>query len=221
MRSAASITLSLLLLALPTAASAADPVAPGTAVPGSVASDTGTIASDTIAKDIASAQQAYQKGELLKTGGALQNALDALHGRLADAFVPLMPTAPPGWQAYDAQADAMGITGGGMTVMRGYEKGESSLNASIILDSEAVKGVTDILNNPSGLAAQPGMSKVNAAGGQALLRWDPKDRTGEIMLVVGDQLLLQVVGNTLETPDLLAEMMRSWNIAAIRKQAGM
>jgi hypothetical protein len=180
------------------------------------------LAADTIADDLATAQQAYAKGELLKAGGALQSALDALHGRLADAFVPLMPPAPAGWQAYDAQADAMGITGGGMTVMRGYEKGEASLNASIILDSEAVKGVADILGNPAALAAQPGMSKVaTPGGGQALLRWDPKDKTGEIMLVVGDQLLLQVVGNALDKPDILAEMMRNWNITAIRKQAGM
>lgn len=199
MRRAASISLSLLLLALSAAPAAADP----------------------ITDDITTAQQAYEKGELLKAGGALQDALDALHGRLAEAFVPLMPPAPPGWQAYDAQADAMGITGGGMTVMRGYEKGEASLNASIILDSEAVKGVADILGNPAALATQPGMSKVNTAGGQALMRWDPKDKTGEIMLVVGDQLLLQVVGNALDTPDILAEMMRTWNIAGIMKQAGM
>lgn len=197
MRRAASVILSLLILSVP--ARASDPIAEG----------------------IQAAQQAYQKGELLKAGGALQKALDALHGRLADAFAPLMPAPPAGWQAYDAQADAMGIAGGGMTVMRGYEKGQASLNASIILDSEAVKAVSDILANPAALAAQPGMSKVNVAGGQALLRWDPQDKSGEVMLVVGDQLLLQVVGNAMENPDILADMMRSWNIAAIRKQAGM
>lgn len=197
MRRAASLVLSLLLLSAP--AAAADPILEG----------------------ITAAQQAYQAGELLKAGASLQRALDTLHGRLAEAFVPLMPAAPAGWQAYDAQAEAMGIAGGGMTVMRGYEKGQASLNASIILDAEAVKGVADILANPAALAAQPGMSRVSLADGQALLRWDPQDKSGEVMLVVGDQMLLQVVGNALDKPDILSEMMRSWNIPAIRKQAGM
>lgn len=174
-----------------------------------------------VADSIEAAKQAYGKGELLKAAGSLQAALDAVHESLGKMFLPLMPAAPAGWQSFDAQADTMGIAGGGMTVMKGYEKGEASINASIILDQEAVSGIADILANPAAIASQPGMTKVTLPDGPALMRWDAEDKSGEIMLVIGDSLLLQIVGNGIDKSDILVDMMKKWNVGAIRKQVGM
>lgn len=175
---------------------------------------------DPVSDDIEAARQAYARGELLKAANGLHAALDIINQRLAEALIPLMPPSPGGWQAYDAQADTMGIAGGGMTVMKGYEKDEASLNASIVIDPEAVTGVAELLSNPAAIGAQPGMSLVKVNGAPALMRWDAEDRSGEIMLVLGDSVLLQVIGNGIETSDLLVQMMKSWNIAAVRKQVG-
>ncbi len=178
-------------------------------------------AGEPVADAIAAARQAYAEGALLNAAEALRTALDGIHQRLAEVFVPLMPPAPEGWQGYDAQADAMGIAGGGMAVMKGYDNGEATLNASLIVDSEAVGGIADMLANPAALGAQPGMSLVRLDAGPALMRWDGEDRSGEIMMVLGDSLLLQVVGSDLESSDVLVGMMRSWDVAAIRERAGL
>lgn len=178
-------------------------------------------AADPATDAMEAARQAYAGGALLKAVTALQTAMDSIQQRLAQAFVPLMPAAPAGWKAFDAQADATGVVGGGMAVMRGYEKGDASLNASLILDTEAVAGIADMLANPAMLNAQPGMTRVNLDAGPALMRWDPQDKSGEIMLVIGDSLLLQVVGNGIDKADVLVEMMRRWDVPAIKKQAGL
>ncbi len=173
-----------------------------------------------VSDDIEAALKAYSRGELLKAANGLHAALDVIHQRLAEALIPLMPPAPAGWEAYDAQADTMGIAGGGMTIMKGYEKNEAALNASIVIDPEAVTGVAELLSNPAAIDAQPGMSQVKVNGSLALMRWDAEDRSGEIMLVLGDSVLLQVIGNGIDKSDLLVEMMKSWNVAAVRKQIG-
>lgn len=178
-------------------------------------------AAEPIADKLEIARQAEAKGELLKAVSALQAALEQVHRRLADGLVPLMPPAPAGWQGFDAQAEGLGIAGGGMTVMKGYEKGEASLNASIVIDPEAVAGIAEILANPASLGAQPGMSRIEVNGGQALMRWDAEDKSGEVMMVLGDSVLLQVVGNGIDKADVMVGMMRAWNVSAVRKQVGI
>ncbi len=174
-----------------------------------------------VADSIHAANQAYSRGELLKAAETLQSALDGVQQELSAAFLPLMPPAPSGWQAFEPQADGMGMAGGGLVVMKGYENGDASLNAAIIIDQEAVAGIAEMLANPAAIGAQPGMKRVALDAGPALMRWDAEDRTGEIMLVIGDSLLLQIVGDGLERPEVLVDMMKTWQVAAIRKQAGL
>lgn len=178
-------------------------------------------AAESVGDAITAAKQAYGRGELLKTAGALQSALEGVQQELSAAFLPLMPPAPAGWQAFEPQPGGMGMAGGGLVVMKGYEKGEASLNAAIILDHEAVAGIAEMLADPAAIGAQPGMKRIAFDDGPALMRWDAEDRTGEIMLVLGDSLLLQIVGDALDRPEVLVEVMKTWQVAAVRKQAGL
>lgn len=177
-------------------------------------------AAQEVENQIQAALQSYRNGNLAEAAGLLQTALEEVQIRLSETLLPLLPAAPQGWQAFDAEAEALGLAGAGVVVSRGYEMGEATMNAAIILDEAAAGAVAVLLANPAAIEAQPGMRKVEVGGDPALLRFDQAEKAGEIMLPLGDRLLLQAIGTDIDSADPLIAVMRGWDVAAVRGAVG-
>lgn len=177
-------------------------------------------AADTVPDRIEAARQAYGKGDSPRAVRELQAALIELQERLGRSLSQQLPPPPSGWKAETAETEGLGQVGGGIAVSRAYTKADASLNASLILDSPAVTSAAALLANHAAIAAQPNLKRVKVGGEDALLRWDGPSRSGEVTLVLGDRVLLEIVGDNLSSGDLLLEVARGWNLAGIRKAVG-
>lgn len=171
-----------------------------------------------VAARIEAARAFNQKGDIARAAHELETALIDLQNRLGRGFSDDMPPPPAGWQAEDPEIQGLGAVGGGLSVTRAYTRNDASLNASIILDSPAVEAAGAQFANPVPL---PGVKRIKVNGEDAMLRWDNQARSGEITIVLGGRVLLQIEGDSLPSPDLLPEVAKTFKIAAIRKLAGL
>jgi hypothetical protein len=179
------------------------------------------IAADAVPGRMEAARQAYQKGEIARSALELQAVLGELHERLGKGFAEMMPAPLTGWLAEPAEVQGLGEVGGGLSVTRAYLKSDSSMNASLILDSPAVAAAAALFTNPAAAAAQTNLRPVKVGAENALLRYDAVNKAGEITIVLNNRILLHIEGDNLTSGDILAEAARGWNFAGIRKLAGV
>lgn len=177
-------------------------------------------AADDVPARLDAARAAYQKGDLPRAVRELDVALRQLHERLGRALAEALPPPLAGWQAEAAEVQGLGLVGGGLSVTRAYARNDSSLNASLILDSPAVEAAAALLANPAATAAQPNMKRVKVGAEDALVRYDGSTRSGEITIVLGSRVLLEIQGDNLAGADVLVEAAKGWNVAKIRSLAG-
>ncbi|OIQ95112.1 hypothetical protein GALL_229180 [mine drainage metagenome] len=178
----------------------------------------GAARADDVALQIGQAGAANVRGDALHTLTALQAAQTLVFGRLTEQFAKVMPPAPAGWDASPPESQSLDSIGGGMTVTRGYSKGDSTLNASLVVDNPAVMANSTLFRQTGAL--NPGWSRLEIGGEDALMRYDAADRVGEIMILLSDRVLLQIEGSDIGRSDLLVQTARGWNIAAIRRVLG-
>lgn len=178
-------------------------------------------ANDIVPAQLDAARAAYQKNDLPRTARALEAALADIHDRLGRAFADTMPVLATGWQSEPPEFQGLGQVGGGLSVTRAYSKGETTLNATLFLDSPAVEAASALLANPAATAAQPNMKRVKIGAEDALLRYDGATKAGEITVVLNNRVLLEIEGDNIASADPLVEAAKGWNFAKIRTLAGM
>jgi hypothetical protein len=172
---------------------------------------------DDISNQVETARAAYAKGDQLHALSALQAAVGQLSERLLGQFGKLLPPVPQGWEASPPELQPLDSIGGGFSVTQAYSKGESTLNVSLIVDNPTVGSSASMIRESAQQVARPGWARLKLGADDALLRFDPQTRAGEIMIVVGGRVLLQVEANDIGKDDVLIDMLRGWNIAAVRK----
>jgi len=171
---------------------------------------------DDVPGRLEAARTFYAKGDLPRTARELEAALTQLHQRLGKSLAETLPPALAGWQAEQPEIQGLAQAGGGLSVSRAYAKGDSSLNATLILDSPAVEAAVALFASP---VARAGTRRVKVGADDALLRFDASTHAGEITLVVGNRVLLEIEGDNLSTGDTLLEAAKGWNLARIRTLA--
>lgn len=174
-----------------------------------------TMAADTVAARIEAARVAHARGDLARAAAELEAVVAELHGRLGSALGEFMPAPLSGWRGEAVEIQGLASVGGGLAVSRAYGRDESSLNATLILDSPAVSAAA--AQFAATAPNQPNIRRVKIGAEDALLRWDAVNRAGEITMVVGNRVLLQIEGDSLGTSDFLVDSARGWNVAGIRK----
>jgi hypothetical protein len=168
---------------------------------------------DDVPARLEAAKTFYSKGDLPRTARELEAVLAQLHQRLGKALAETLPPALTGWQAEAPEIQGLAQAGGGLSVSRAYAKGDTSLNATLILDSPAVEAAVALFAAP---AARAGTKRVKVGGDEALLRFDPSTHAGEITLVIGNRVMLEIEGDNLTSGETLQDAAKGWNVARIR-----
>jgi hypothetical protein len=179
----------------------------------------GASSAEDVAGHIESARGAYGRGDQLHALANLQAALRLLNDRLTDQFGKFLPPAPAGWDLGTAESQSLDNVGGGLIVSRSYSKGEAALNVTLTIDNPAVGTSASMLR--SGADVGNGWSRLKLGTDDALLRFDPTSRSGEITMVLGERVLLQVEGTEIAGDGVLVEIAKGWNMAGIRKLVGL
>lgn len=172
-------------------------------------------AADTVPARLDAARAAYAKGDLARASSELEAAVAEMHGRLGKTLGEFMPAPLDSWRGEAVEVQGLASAGGGLAISRAYGRDESSLNATLILDNPAVFAAAEQFAATA--PNQPNVKRVKIGAEDALMRWDSANRAGEITLVLGNRVLLQIEGDSLGSSDLLLEAARSWNVAGIRK----
>lgn len=185
-----------------------------------VVTATPVVAADAVTAQMDAARAAFQKNDLPRTAQALEAALAEVQQRLGTMLAETTPPALAGWQADPAEYQGLGQAGGGLSVTRAYSKDEATLNASLFLDSPAVDAAMTLFANPAAAATLPHTKWLKVGGNDALLRYDPSTRTGEITMAVGNRVMLEIAGDNIGSGDPLTEAAKGWNVARIRALVG-
>ncbi len=131
------------------------------------------------------------------------------------------PRRRPGGKRPRPTARRSNSIGGGITVTRGFQKGEAALNASLLVDNPAVANILALFQPGNGApAGDSGWRIVNIGGESALLRFDAANREGEIEMVIAGRAALQVEGSEIAADQILIDLAQGWNLPALKKLLG-
>jgi hypothetical protein len=178
-------------------------------------------AADDVSDKLDMARAAYGKGDALRALAALQSAEGALAAKLVELFSRVMPPALDGWEATAPETEPLDSVGGGLTVTRGYQKGDSVLNATLTIDNPSVANSVSLFQ--SGLATGDGggaWRAVKVGSETAMLRFDRANGEGEIVMVVQTRAALQIEGSDIPSEQTLTDLAQGWNLAALKKLIG-
>lgn len=179
---------------------------------------------DEIVDQLDQARRYYEAGDLTGAVGELEFVLQALRGRVSEALAATFPTAPEGWTAEaagDPSSGAIPFVGGNM-VGRTYRSpdGAGSIEAQLLTGGGFLQGLAGMFMNPAMLAAQPNAKRVRIGRENAVVTYDPAQRSSQLVLDLGGKGTVMVEGKNLDSGDLLVDLARRWDLAKARELLG-
>lgn len=164
-----------------------------------------SFAEDNVLSTIKEAIKQYQAGDYTGAASNLDYASQLVRQQKSEKMKGLLPEPPAGWQAGEANAQALGaaILGGGVTVSRDYSKGSSSVSVEIVSDSPVLQSVLVMINNP--MFSGAGGGKLETVKGQrAIVKYESGKKSGELYIVVASRFVITIKGRQVTREDLLA-----------------
>jgi hypothetical protein len=181
---------------------------------------------DEITDRINDAKTKYEAGDLAGSAQELSIAVTTIQKAQGDKYAATMPAAPSGWKTESPSVETAAMMGGGVVVKRSYTKDENSespgqVQVTLTADNPMTQGLMAAFANPMLLASQPNtkISKVN--GQDAIVEWRPDDKAGQVTVVIAGRIVLQIEGSNLESADQMTDILKAWDLAALKKAAGI
>jgi hypothetical protein len=178
------------------------------------------------------AKQLYQQGKLLQAADELDAAIDAINSQLGRRYGQTLPPAPAGWVVDQPDPQRLALMGGGMAAIREYKPAvppagatpspqPQRMNARFVLDGATVQAMAPLFGPTLPQGTPQTVRKVKIGTEDALVAYDPQIRAGEVSVLVGGRILVQVEGQNVQNADPMIAAMRGWNLAELRKLAGL
>ncbi|MCI5123936.1 MAG: hypothetical protein D3925_05535 [Candidatus Electrothrix sp. AR5] len=159
---------------------------------------------DDVLTTINEALKQYNLGEFAGAISNLDYATQLIRQKRSERMKSLLPEPLSGWQAKPATAQALGtaVFGGGVTVSRDYYTDQgASLSIEMVSDSPVLQSIMTMLNNPMFAGAAGGIIKTIKRQ-RAMIKYDEKDRKGEIDIVVASRFMVTVKGRGVDRKTL-------------------
>ena len=181
-------------------------------------------AADEIIDQIDIGKSYYLEGDLARALSEFEFAVNAIRTAFSESFIRTLPEPPIFWSAEPAALESTAaIFGSGIMVTRQYkeEKGDGRITAELMVDSPMVQAFSAVFNSPVMIASSPNMERVRIDGMTALLKWDDGNKAGELSVAVGGRVLAKLVGYDLKDKSILVELMRAWDLNAVKTVVGL
>ncbi|MBU1700673.1 MAG: hypothetical protein KJ970_08030 [Candidatus Eisenbacteria bacterium] len=165
----------------------------------------GTATADEILDQINEAMELYKQGDYSGAVSGLDFAAMQIRELQAARAAEALPAALPGWQAEEAETSSMSgaMFGGGISAERTYTKDDAEVNIQLISESPMLQGIMMMFNNPMVMSSS-GKKLKQIKGQKAAWEYNPEDRSGEIILVAHNVVMITVKGSNVDESELLA-----------------
>lgn len=187
------------------------------------------LAADDVSDQIELGLELYQEGSYGEAITELEFAITDIRKLMSGRIGGTFPDAPNGWTstAVDPSggskggAGLLGAMGGGNTLERTYEQddGDSTLEASVSIDNPMIQGLAAMLSNPAMLASQPNTERIRIGRETGTLKWEAERNRAEASLMLDGRIMITIIGNQLSDPEPVRELLKSWDIKALRAAA--
>lgn len=178
------------------------------------------------------AKQLYQQGKLLQAADELDAAIDAINSQLGRRYGQTLPPAPAGWVVDQPDPQRLALMGGGMAAIREYKPAvppagatpspqPQRMNARIVLDGATVQAMAPLFAPTLPQGTPQTVRKMKIGNEDAVVAYDPQIRAGEVSVLVGGRILVQVEGQNVANAEPMIATMRGWNLAELRKLSGL
>lgn len=182
---------------------------------------------DEVIEQIELGLELYQEQEYGAAITELEFAIEDMRKMMSGLIAQTFPEAPSGWTAQEASSGSNGggaaamFGAGGTSLERVYqqEDGNGQLTASMMLDSPLIQSMGAMFNNPAIIAAQPNMERVRLGREAAVVKWEPERSRAEVTLMLDGRIMMQVKGENLDSQEVAVDLMRDWDLAAVREQS--
>ncbi|MEA3639611.1 MAG: hypothetical protein VBE63_06670 [Lamprobacter sp.] len=182
---------------------------------------------DPVVDQINQGVELYQNQDYGAAITELEFAIEDIRKRMSQGLAATFPDAPAGWSAGAAETSsesgAVALFGGAMgTILeRQYtqEAGNSSMTATLTMDNPMIQGMATLFNNPALLAAQPNVERLRIGRETGMLKWEQDRSRAEATLMLDGRIMMQVVGENLESAEIVADLLKAWDIQAVREQS--
>lgn len=174
-------------------------------------------------RHIDTARQLYQAGKLLQSADELSAAIDAIYDQLGQRYAVTLPGAPQGWTVEPPDPQRLALMGGSPPAARDYRQtnGQGRMNARIVMDSDAARSMAPLFGPQLPQGVPQTVRRIKIGEQDAVVAYDPQQRGGEVSVLVGNRILLQVEGINVQSADPMIATMRNWNIAELKRLAGL
>lgn len=182
---------------------------------------------DEVVEQIELGLELYQGQEYGAAITELEFAIEDMRKMMSGLIAQTFPDAPEGWTAHEATSGSAGggaaimFGAGGTSLERSYQQdgGDGQLTASMMIDSPLIQSMGALFNNPAMIAAQPNMERVRLGREAAVVKWEPEYSRAEVTLLLDGRIMMQVKGENLESQDVAVDLMRDWDLVAVREQS--
>jgi hypothetical protein len=157
---------------------------------------------DDVTDHLTAAKDAYEDGQVSQAITALDTAAQFLRQKKADLVAQLLPAAPKGWEASEAEteASAASMLGGGVTARRSYTRGDSSVTIKIQSDSPLLQAAM-AFNNPA-LLTLSGAKLETIQGQSVAILFEDGSTSGTLKAVIEGRYNFEIEGENVTADDL-------------------
>ncbi|NAW13316.1 hypothetical protein E0702_11370 [Halomonas marinisediminis] len=181
---------------------------------------------DEVVEQIELGLELYQEEEYGAAITELEFAISDMRKLMAARIAETFPAPPDGWSAAEVSTSGGGgaaamFGGGGSMLEREYRQdgGEGRLTAKLMIDNPMIQAMSAMFNNPALIAAQPNMERIRIGRESAILKWDPDNGSAEASFLMDGRILMQVDGSRLESEAPAVELLKAWDLDAVREQS--
>ncbi|MDZ7853265.1 MAG: hypothetical protein U5L98_11635 [Halomonas sp.] len=181
---------------------------------------------DEVVEQIELGLELYQEQEYGAAITELEFAINDIRKLVSERIAETFPEAPEGWSAGTVESAGGGgaaamFGGGGSMLEREYrqESGSGRMTAKLMIDNPMIQAMSAMFSNPAMIAAQPNMERIRIGRESALLKWQPERGSAEVSFLMDGRILMQVNGQELDSQEPAVELLKAWDMEAVREQA--
>jgi len=165
-----------------------------------------SLLADDFTDNLETAKSAYAAGKYSEAIQALDYASQLLRQKKGEAVAKLLPPAPSGWKAEEAESEAASAAfmGGIVGAKREYSR-ESGGRVTIQIqsDSPLLQSLSMAFSNPIMLSST-GAKLETIKGQRCAVTHKAADKSGDIKAIVDNRYLVQIDGSEVSREDLVS-----------------
>ena len=166
---------------------------------------------DPIEKGLLEAYQLYQKKNYGQTSDKLRQLLTLLEAKNEKRAGVVLPAKVKSWQGGDLTRESLEALGGGLSVKRHYSFKKKHISVKLVKDSPLADKIMKLISNDA--LVQLSQRKTHTISGVRAVM----DGEHKLQMVINDEILLEVTGNSETTSQEIVTFTRSLDIDLMKK----